>query len=138
MKTGSFLAVTGVVGFLFGVGFLFVPEVLLPLYAGSSPGDGTPLNQYALLNARYFGTALLGWAFVNWFARATHDREALRAILLGNVVGDVLGLLVTFQGLLSGTLAMNVFSWSTVLIYALLAAGALYLLVSDTRQVAHG
>ncbi|MCD6680391.1 MAG: hypothetical protein LT102_07000 [Burkholderiaceae bacterium] len=137
MKTGSFLAVFGVVGFLFGVGFLFVPEVLLPLY-GSSAVEAGPLNPHAVLNVRYFGSVLLGFALINWFARATHDREALRAILLGNLVGDVLGLLVTFQGLLSGAMGTNVFSWSTVLIYALFAAASLYLLVSDTREVTHG
>jgi hypothetical protein len=133
MKTGSFLALSGVIGVLFGVGFLFAPEALLPLYGAQSP-----IDPYVLLNVRYFGTALLAWGFINWFARATHDREALRAVLLGNVVGDGLGLLVTFQGLLSGAMAMNVVSWGTALIYALLAAGSLYFLVSDARQVVHG
>ncbi len=131
MKIGSFLALTGIIAILFGIGFLFAPETLLPLYGASSPVDA-----HAVINARYFGTALLGWGAVNWFARTTHDREALRAVLIGNVTGEILGLLVTFHSLLAGL--QSALGWSTVVIYALLAAGALYFLVSDAHRVVHG
>ncbi len=131
MKTGSFLALTGIVAILFGVGFLFVPETLLPLYGAPSPVDA-----HAVVNVRYFATALIGWGLINWFVRTSHDREALRAVLIGNVAGEVLGLLVTFQAMLAGL--QNALAWSTVLVYTLLAAGSLYLLVSDAKQVAHG
>lgn len=131
MKIRTFLAIGGVVAILFGLGLLFATEALLPLY-----GAASPLDPSVALNARYFGTALLAWGAINWLLRTSHDREALRAVLLGNVVGDVLGLLVTFQGLLAGSL--NALSWSTVSIYTLLAAGSLYFLVNDARRVAHG
>jgi hypothetical protein len=131
MKTRSFLALAGIVGMLFGAGFLFATEPMLALYGATSP-----LDPGVALNARYFGTALLAWGVINWLVRSSHDRDAIRSVLLGNVLGDVLGLLVTFQGLLAGSL--NAFSWSTVLVYALLAAGSLYFVVSDGKQVAHG
>lgn len=131
MKTGFILALTAIIAILFGIGFLLVPETLLPLYGAPSPGD-----VYAVMNARYFATALIGWGLINWFARTSHDREALRAVLIGNVAGEVLGLLVTFHALLAGL--QNALAWSTVLIYTLLAAGALYCLVSDARRFAHG
>lgn len=131
MKIAFFLALTGTVGVLFGLGFLFATESLLSLYGASSPIDAG-----AALNARYFGTALLAWGVINWLVRTSHDREAIRAVLLGNVVGDVLGLLVTFQGLLAGS--MNALGWTTVLVYVLLAAGSLFFLMGDAKQVAHG
>lgn len=58
---------------------------------------------------------------VSFQARDSADSVARRAIALGFVVGNVIGAVMTIVGITSG--AANALSWSTVALYALLAAG---------------
>jgi hypothetical protein len=50
----------------------------------------------------------------------------LRAVLIGLLAGDVVGLIVNLWGTFNGVL--NNFAWSTTLLYVLLIAGAAYCL----------
>jgi hypothetical protein len=68
-----------------------------------------------------FGAALIGYAVVNWFARNAKGDEALRAIILANLVADTVGFIVALLGQLSGL--TNALGWFTVVIYLLLALG---------------
>jgi len=99
---------------LFGLAFLLVPANLLSLYAITLD----PSNQYV---ARYFGSALLGLAAVNWLGRSVTSGPALRAILVGGFVVSITGLVVAIFELLNG--AGNTLVWSTAAIYFLLSLG---------------
>ena len=69
-----------------------------------------------------------------WFAKDFRDLEAVRGVLIANVVADLVGLLLnlwaTFQGLL------NAVAWTSTIVYVLLLAGSLYFLVTGSRKAA--
>ena len=114
MKLSTFLVITAVVAFLFGLAFVLIAGPLMSLYGASlSPGG--------LLVARLFGAALLGFAVLTWCARNAEDSEGRKAIILALFISDAIGFIVALIGQLSGV--VNALGWSTVIIYLLLALG---------------
>jgi hypothetical protein len=74
-----------------------------------------------LLIANLLGAAFIGLGVVSFQARDAADSVARRAIALGFVAGNVIGAVMAILGITSG--AVNALGWSTVAIYALVAAG---------------
>ncbi|MEJ6022798.1 hypothetical protein [Ramlibacter sp. PS4R-6] len=123
MKREQFFAISGVIGALFGLGFLLLPDLSLRNY-------GVPTDPFNLMQARYFGSALLAVGLITFLARETQDAVAVRALLLGNLVGDAAGGIVTLMAL--GM--MNAMAWSSVVIYALFAGASAYYLFATKPQ----
>lgn len=117
MKLGTLMMVTTVVAGIFGIAFVLAAGPLMTMY-------GATLNPAGTLIAQLFGAALIGYAVVNWFARNAKGDEALRAIVLANLVADTIGFIMALLGQLSGV--VNALGWSTVVIYLLLALGYAY------------
>jgi uncharacterized membrane protein YfcA len=117
MKLSLFLAIAAVIAGIFGLGFVLVTGPLLSLY-------GVALDPAGTLVAQLFGAALIGFAVLNWFARNVADRDAQRAIILGNLASDAVGFVMALLGQLAGV--ANALGWSTVAIYLLLALGFAY------------
>jgi hypothetical protein len=119
MNAKIFLTISAVIAILFGLAFVLFPTATGAVY-------GVPSDPHTSLIAQFFGSALILVGVVNWFAKDFRDWDAVRGVLIANVIGDVVGggvnLLGTFQGLL------NNMAWSSTLIYVLLLAGALYCL----------
>jgi len=71
------------------------------------------------LNLQFFGSALLAFGVVLWFAKDFRDLEAVRGVLIATVVADVVGLLLnlwaTFEGLL------NAVAWTSTIVSGWLA-----------------
>jgi hypothetical protein len=106
-----------VISLIYGIGILLAPTFVGPLYGfGNSPAE--------ILLGRFFGAALLGIGLINWLAREA-DYVSLRPIILGNLIADVVGLLVCVMGTLSGV--MNSLGWFSVALYLLLSLGFGYL-----------
>ena len=78
-----------------------------------------------ILMARYYGVALIAIGLVFWLARDVTDARARRAIILGLLISDFIGVIVSVQGTLSGV--MSAVGWSAVGIYVLLGLGVAYL-----------
>jgi len=114
MRLTLTLTVAAAGSILFGLAFLLVPAGLLSLYGITLD----PSNQYV---ARYFGSALLGFAALNWLARSATSGPALRGILVGGFVVSITGLVVAIFQLLYGS--GNALVWSTAVIYFLLSLG---------------
>jgi len=70
-----------------------------------------------------------------WLARDFLDEAAIRAVLIGGLVGDVVNLVAAAMGTLSG--AQNALGWSTVLIYLFAAVGSGYFLRARTSRLSH-
>ncbi len=119
MSAKILLTIYAVIAVLFGLAFVFLPTTLGANY-------GVPPDPHTALSGQFFGSALITLAIVDWFARDFRDWDAVRGVLIANVVGDIVGggvnLLGTFQGLLNGM------AWSTTVIYLLLLVGAVYCL----------
>jgi hypothetical protein len=75
---------------------------------------------------------LLTLGVILWFARDFRDEAAVRAVLIGALIGDVVNLVVATMGTLSG--ASNALGWSTVLIYLFGAVGSGYFLMAQTSR----
>ena len=127
MTLRSFFTILAVLSFLFGVGFVLAPGQVLANY-------GIEYSPSLALVGRLFGGLLLTLSVILWFAKDFRDEPAVRAVLLGALIGDVVNLVVATMGTLSGT--SNALGWSTVLIYLYGTLGSGYFLIARTRILA--
>lgn len=113
MKLNAFLKVHAIIALVFGLGFLFIPALILSFYSAVA------LNEAGVFMARLFGSAILTYAAVLWFAADTPDSEAKRAIVKGFFYTMLIGLAVVLHFQLTGPI--NALGWTTVALYAFLA-----------------
>ena len=114
MKQGTFMLIAAAVALVFGLAFILLPAQLMTAY-------GVTLQQGGLWVARYLGSAFLGIAVLNWLGRDVEEANARRAILLGDFVVSVTGLVVAMLDIRLG--AGNALTWLNVVIYLFLAVG---------------
>lgn len=98
---------------VFGAGFLVAPGPLLSLY-GVTATDA-PL----MLMSRYFGAGLVGYAAAMWGFREVQSATVQHRAAAWLATAQGVGLLVTLEGVLTGTI--NALGWSTVVIYGFFA-----------------
>jgi hypothetical protein len=114
MRLGTLLLIGGILGLVFGLGFLLVPRSLLPLY-------GVATDPPVVLMARFFGAALAQAGLILYLIRDVAEPKTQRGVVLGSFLGSLAGLVVAltaqFWGLVNGL------GWSTVAIYGLLLIG---------------
>ncbi len=110
MKLSTLFVITAIVSFIFGLGFIVAPNVSVGLYGNTLEGAG-------IFVARYFGAALLGYAFLAWLNR----NGASRGVVLGFFAAMVLGFVVALYDAIAGT--HNGLVWLNVVIYLLLGVG---------------
>ena len=102
----------------FRIAFVVAAEPTTAMYAM----EGAPgLTPGGLAITNLLGTAFIGFGVITFQARDSADSVARRAIALGLVVGNTLGAVMTVLSITAGS--TNALGWSTVVIYALLAAG---------------
>ena len=117
MKLSNLLVINAIVALVYGISFVLVPATVLSLY-GMTQGTSEALA------GQYFGVALIAIGLLTWFARNVADSEAQRAIILALLISDVVGVIVSVLGTVSGV--MSAVGWSAVGIYLLLALGFAY------------
>ena len=113
MNVRTFLSIAAVIALIFGLGFIVFPVGLTSLY-------GVALDPIGIYVAQLFGAALLGLAIINWSAR---DAREMDGVLLGNLVANTIGFLVTLFGQVGQTGGINALGWITVALYLFLAVG---------------
>jgi hypothetical protein len=114
MKLGTLMAIASVIAFVFGLAFVLMPAQTMSMYGNTLEAAGQWVG-------RYLGSAFLGIAVLNWFARKTSEGGALRAIVLGDFVVSVTGLIVAVLHSIHGP--GNALVWSTAVIYLFLTLG---------------
>jgi hypothetical protein len=87
MSVKTFLTINGVLAALYGLVFVLMPANTVALY-------GVAPEPHVDLNLQFFGSALLAFGVVLWFAKDFRDLEAVRGVLIATVVADVVGLLL--------------------------------------------
>jgi hypothetical protein len=125
MTEKNYFSIFAVLSVLFGIGFVLAPDQVLINY-------GVESSPAIALISRLFGGTLLAMAVILWSARDFHDRAAVRAVLIGSGISDVVNLVVALLAVTSGT--VNALGWSTVLIYLCGALGAGYFLAASKAQ----
>ena len=96
---------------------MLIPTTVVNLY-GVTPGPAVNLV------GQFFGVELIAVGLLSWLARNVMDSEAQGAITLAFLVSNVIGLIISIIGTLSGVL--NTFGWSAVVIYLVLSLGYAY------------
>jgi uncharacterized membrane protein YfcA len=124
MRLNTLLTIAAVIAAVFGIGFVIASGPLLSIY-------GITLDKAGTVVAQLFGALLIGIALLNWLARNVTDPEAQRAIVLGNLAGDVIGFVVILLGQLAGI--ANTLGWINVAIYLLLTLGFAYIQFMASR-----
>ena len=79
---------------------------------------------HTALYTRFFGSALLGFGVINWFAKDFRSWDAIRGVLIGTAVTTAIGGLIALFAVVTGL--SNAMTWTSVLVYALLLVGAVY------------
>ncbi len=110
MKLSTLMIITAIVAFIFGLGFILAPIPAIKLYGNTLDGAG-------VFVARYFGAALLGYAFLAWLNR----NNASRGVQAGLFAAMVLGFVVSLYDKFAST--SNNLVWLNVVIYLLLGLG---------------
>lgn len=114
MSLSLLFAINAVVAVLFGLGFVFAPNMLLAHYGVGVGAGGEFMTQ--ICGAAFIGFGLVAWAMRRATAGAVRD-----GVLLGFLVGMVVGFVVALMGQLAGV--TNALGWSTVALYGLFALG---------------
>src|SRR5260370_24552623 len=127
MTCMTFLTINSILAILYGLAFVLIPANSFAIY-------GVAAEPHVILNLQFFGSALLTLAVVLWFAKDFRDWEAVRGVLIANVVGDVVGLLINLWGTFQGLI--NAMAWTSTIVYILLIAGSLYFLSTGSRKAA--
>ena len=115
MKFSALMIANAVLAFGYAAGMLLMPATLLANY-GLTTGTSEKMV------AQFFGVGLALVGLITWLTRNITDAQG--ALVLALLIGDVIGLVVSVMGTLSG--AMNAFGWSSVAIYVFLGLGAAY------------
>ncbi len=105
--------INAILSLVFGLGFLFAPEMVLSQYAVTVGVGGAWMT-------RFFGATVLGWGVLVWFMRDAGSSDAREAVLTGLFVAMLAGLIVAVMAQVEGV--ANVLGWSTVVLYAFFAA----------------
>ena len=127
IRLKRFLAIAAIITLLNGVSYALVPNVLLPNY-GIAPSAG------AAFGFRLFGAALLTFGLILWFVRESSDWAAIRAVLIGASVGNVVGAVISLWAIFNGV--VNGAGWLFVVTYVVLLLGYLASLRAGMRK--HG
>ena len=116
MKLRTFFMIVAIIGLLYSVGLL-----LMPNFMETSYGTGTSASE--VLSDRFFGATLLSLAVITWLARDLTG-ASVRPIITGSLIGNAVGFVVALMGTLGGV--MNTSGWSAVVIYLVFSLGFAY------------
>jgi hypothetical protein len=117
MKLRNLLVVNAIIALAYGISFVLVPVTVLSIY-GMTQGTSEALV------GQYFGLSLIAIGLITWLARGVTDSESQRAIILALLISDVIGVIVSVLGTVSGV--MSAVGWSAAGIYLFLALGYAY------------
>lgn len=120
MKLKTFISIHSILLFLFGLGFLLGPAMMLAVY-------GTSSNSTRLLTARVFGIGSIQLSIIMWIVRNEAGSRILKTLILLLFLGNALAFILALHAQISGI--FNVLGWTNVALYLLFAFGYGYFLL---------
>jgi hypothetical protein len=115
MKTSALMMVTAILYGLYGLGFMFTPNLLIGQYGGE-------LGTIGAFTTQLYGAMLIGVAVMCWLGQNGARTEGLNAMLMGLFVGITLSTALLLYNQFTSTTANN-WAWLPILIQIMLAAG---------------
>ena len=125
MKLNILILIMALLSLLWGAGFILLPGAMWSMY-------GLTLDSSGIYVSRELGTIFFMLGAILWFARKDSGSQALRAIVLGLFIGNVLGFVVTLIGQFST--GVNAMGWVGAVLYLLLAFGFGYYALKTPRE----
>jgi hypothetical protein len=117
MKLKTLLVLNAVVGAGSALTAILLGGKVLSMY-------GVDSNPSARLMGQYSALGTLAMALVAWFVRNVEDLKAQGAIILAFLITNVLGVIISLSGIISGVMKNG---WIGVAIYLIFAIGYAYL-----------
>jgi hypothetical protein len=120
-------ALNALVAFVFGLGFLFKPDIALPLLGVT--------EQYAatMWMSRFFGSAMFALGLVLWFAKDA-DETVQKGMGWGMLISAAIGLVLTLMASLSANAVLRQNAWIPIVIYVLFALGYAFILFMKPKM----
>lgn len=116
MPLRSLLMINAALAGLHGLGFIFVPGAMLSLYNIADSVGARFIGQL-------FGAEMMVVTMITWMCHNMIEKRTLHAIVLANLVADIVATVVSFNAVLIG--ATGTMGWVMASIFALLTAGYL-------------
>lgn len=111
---------------IFGIGFLFIPGLMLSLLSSST------LDAIATTFARMFGSAAISFSILLWFARKSDKPEFKKGVIYSLFPYYLVSLIIVVISQLEGL--MNAMGWSVIGIHVILLAWFGYFLPRKMEQ----
>lgn len=121
------LVLNALVALVFGLSFLFKPDVALPLLGVT--------EQYAatMWMSRFFGSAMLALGLVLWFAKDA-DESVQKGMSWGLLISTLVGLVLTVLASVSENAVLRQNTWIPIVIYVLFALGYAFMLFMKPKM----
>lgn len=127
MSRRTFLVIASAVPCLFGVVMMLIPTVMLDNSLTAAPDD------YTVAVTRWVGFGVFSIAAITFLSRKDAGSQALRAVMLGNLVFHVLGIIMDTTGYANGTMTASGLVTGLVP-HTVLAAGFAFYLARASRE----
>jgi len=127
MSRRTFLVIASAVPGLFGLVMMLVPIVMLDNSLTGAPDD------YTVAVTRWVGFGVFSVAWITFFSRSDAGSAALRAVMSGNIVFHVLGIVMDTTGYAAGTMTASGLITGLVP-HAVLVAGFVFYLAQGSRE----
>ena len=121
MNYRNVVTASAVVSILYALLIVLLPGQIVRFY-------NVELNPAGVLVAHLYGSTLLGFGLLNWFARQFQDTSIQRSVMTANLVTTALGTIFSLIAQLGGVPGANALGWSTVVLFLLFALAFAYLL----------
>lgn len=119
MKLKILVVIMALFSLVWGAGFLLLPRQMWALY-------GISIDTGGIYIARMLGVVFFMLGLILWFARNDPASPAMRGIVIGLCLGNLVGFVVTLGGQLSS--GIGALGWMGVLSFLLLGLGFGYYL----------
>ncbi len=124
MKLKTFLTVYAVV-----IGLLGLSMILNT--SNMAKGFDLELNDLGRVLFRDLGTVSIGAAAICWFAREIKHAASIKAIVVGNLIMQTLGVIVNVADVAQGYMGSK--AWGGIILHALFAAGFAYFYLNPEK-----
>jgi len=126
MNIRAMLTVNTLLGLFFGIGFLLLPGFVLPTF-------GMSANPATMLMTQLLGAALIGLSVAVWLVKDGSLTPQVRAIVIGLLIFNVLGFIVSLLAVLTGV--TNAVGWILPAAFLIEALPRVYFLFVRPLQV---
>lgn len=108
---------SALVALIFGLAFLFVPDIALTQFGTT---DAVEATRWA---SRFFGFASFGLGLVLWFAKDVADEKIQKNFGVAMFVVSIVGFVLSIFGSMAGNAVIRVNAWAPIALFALSGLG---------------